>query len=266
MDQNVKLEDIWQVELEILDEIDRVCTENGLRYSLAGGTLLGAVRHQGYIPWDDDIDILMPREDYESFIRTYRSERNIVMDLREVATTVEVTAKVCRKGTVMTDHLLGRSSWGVNIDIFPVDGIPDPYGAHCGQIARLRKKLGQICPFYRVVAHRKWAWFLKYCLKRVIYFYPGTFVGLKRKIDSLASCYSLKDTRFGAAILGCYGEKEVIRKEAFLAYVSLPFEDRHYQALQDYDRYLRALYGDYMQWPPEEKRVSHHLYDAYIEE
>ena len=69
--QNVALEDIWAVELEILDEIDRVCTENGLRYSLAYGTLLGAIRHGGFIPWDDDIDIMMPREDYDRLIQIW---------------------------------------------------------------------------------------------------------------------------------------------------------------------------------------------------
>ena len=254
------------IQLEILDDVDLFCRENRLRYSLCGGTLLGAVRHHGYIPWDDDIDIFMPRWDYEQFVQTYRSECNEVLDLRKVDTVVEMGVKICRKGTTMKDHLLGRASWGVNIDIFPVDGIPDEYGPHCDEILLLREKLGQICPFYRVVGKRKWFWFVKYVLKRIIYFYPGTIIDLKRRIDQLASRYPLETMNLGAVILGCYGKKEVIRKEAFLEHVSLPFEDRNYQAIKDYDQYLGALYGDYMQLPPKEKRVSHHLYDSYIEE
>lgn len=266
MNRKLDLEEIKRIQLEILDDVDRFCRDGGLRYSLCGGTLLGAVRHQGYIPWDDDIDIFMPRDDYERFVRTYRSERNEVLDLRKEGTVVEVCVKVCRKGTTMKDQLLGRASWGVNIDLFPVDGMPDDPYAHCDRILGLRKKLGQICPFYRVVAKRKWLWFIKYCLKRIVYFYPGTILGLKRKIDCLASRYPLETAVNGAAILGSYGKKEVIRKEAFLEYIPLPFEGRTYQGIKEYDRYLSALYGDYMQLPPVEKRVSHHLYDAFIEE
>ena len=119
--RKVGLEEMKRIQLEILDDVDRFCRETGLRYSLCGGTLLGAVRHKGYIPWDDDIDILMPREDYETFIRTYRSDKNTVLDLRKEGTTVEVVVKVSRNGTWMTDQTLGRTLWGINIDIFPVD-------------------------------------------------------------------------------------------------------------------------------------------------
>ena len=264
--RKVGLEEMKRIQLEILDDVDRFCRETGLRYSLCGGTLLGAVRHKGYIPWDDDIDILMPREDYETFIRTYRSDKNTVLDLRKEGTTVEVVVKVSRNGTWMTDQTLGRTLWGINIDIFPVDGIPDDFGKHCDTILALRDKLSRICPFYRVVGSRKWRWFLKYCLKRLVYFYPGTFLGLKRRIDTLASSYTLSECNLAGAVLGSYGRREAVRKEVFLEYGDIPFEDRSYRAVLDYDQYLKSLYGDYMQPPPKEKQVSHHLYDAYIEE
>lgn len=266
MRRKVELEEMKHIQLELLDDVHSFCVANGIRYSLCGGTLLGAVRHQGYIPWDDDIDIMMPRSDYERFLQTYSSRQNRVLDLRTVPTTVELCAKVCREGTYMTDQLLGRSLWGVNIDIFPVDGMPDEYETHVQEILALRERLGQICPFYRVVSRQKLLWFLKYCLKRVVYFYPGDLLSLKRKIDGLSSRYNLEETALGAAIFGSYGKREVMESDVFLHYSDLPFEGRSYRAISAFDTYLHSLYGDYRKLPPEKDRVSHHLYEVYTDQ
>ena len=263
MKRTIDLDEMKRIQLEILDDVHAFCVAHGIRYSLCGGTLLGAVRHKGYIPWDDDIDIMMPRKDYERFIQSYRSEHNKVLDLRKVPTTVELCAKVCREGTFMTDRLLGRTLWGINIDIFPIDGMPDDSEPHVQQILSLRERLGQICPFYRVVSRQRLLWFLKYCLKRIVYFYPGGILSMKRKINGLAVQYDLDASAQGAAIFGSYGKREVMESAVFLHYSDLCFEGHTYRAIKAYDRYLSSLYGDYMQLPPEEKRVSPHQYDVY---
>ena len=99
----ISIDRVRAIQLEILASIDSFCQENGLRYALAYGTLLGAVRHKGYIPWDDDIDIMMPRPDYDVFIKSYQSEENRVIDLSQSPVCVEMFAKVSRAGTYMKD-------------------------------------------------------------------------------------------------------------------------------------------------------------------
>ena len=137
MKRTIDLDEMKRIQLEILDDVHAFCVTHGIRYSLCGGTLLGAIRHKGYIPWDDDIDIMMPRKDYERFLQSYKSTQNKVLDLRTVPTTVELCTKVCREGTFMADRLLGRTLWGINIDIFPIDGMPGDYNHHVQQILHI---------------------------------------------------------------------------------------------------------------------------------
>ena len=94
---------IKAIQLELLQEIDAFCQAAGIHYSLAYGTLIGAVRHQGFIPWDDDIDLIMPRPDFDRFLQTFHSEKDEVIDLSRSNVCVETFAKVCRKNTIMTD-------------------------------------------------------------------------------------------------------------------------------------------------------------------
>lgn len=264
--RKIEFNELRTIQLAILDDFHRFCQENGIRYSLCGGTLLGAVRHQGYIPWDDDIDIMMPRQDYERFIRTYTSTENAVVDLRGIDTTREVFAKVCRKGTIMVDKIIGSAIWGVYIDLFAIDGAPQEYQAHCRSILKKRTLLERICPYYKHMDKNKMYWRAKYLVKRIIYPYPGNCIKLKREIDNEASRYDLESSPLGGVVLGCYGTKEIIPSSIFLHYKEILFEGRYYSSICDTDTYLSAIYGDYMQLPPKEKQVTHHLYDAFIVE
>lgn len=106
--REINVEELKKIQLEILDDIHRFCIQERLTYSLAYGTLLGAIRHHGYIPWDDDIDIMMPRRDYERFINLYKSNTNEILDLRRSDTTIEMFLKICRKGSIMIDTTLKR--------------------------------------------------------------------------------------------------------------------------------------------------------------
>ena len=260
------LEECKSIQIEILDEIHSFCSSNGLRYSLAYGTLLGAVRHHGYIPWDDDIDIIMPRPDYELFIRNFSSDRNVVIDLDHTNSCIEGFVKVSRKGTVMKDLELGRELWGVNVDIFCADGASkEDLEERYENIVHLYSRLPRLCPFYKVVSSKKLFWFIKYIVKRIIYPYMCSCSGLK-----LAIRKKLEEQPFASSPLaGCYcgyGISEFVPREWFEEYTTLEFEGKPYSVLTHYDEYLRATFGDYMQLPPVEKRVTHHLYDSFIDE
>ena len=121
------IEELKLLQREVLDDIVQFCQEHGLRYTLAYGTLLGALRHKGYIPWDDDIDIHMPRPDYEKFLSLYNnrnSDDSVVTHEMDRRYHVPF-AKVYRKGTIVKEFFYKQSVFGAYVDIFPIDGIKD---------------------------------------------------------------------------------------------------------------------------------------------
>ncbi|MBR3449810.1 MAG: LicD family protein [Bacteroidales bacterium] len=255
---------VKQIQLELLSDIDSFCARKELRYSLAYGTLIGAVRHKGYIPWDDDIDLMMPRPDYDRFLETFHSEKNEVLDLSKSNVCVETFAKVCRKGTIMVDRELGRALWGVNVDIFPIDGAPDPgLEEHYTMMCRQREWISRLCPFYQVVGNNKLHWFLKYCMKRVRYPHPGRCADIKSAINADLRACRFEDAPLAGAYFGDDEIREFMPREWFESYIELEFEGKQYPVIAHYDEYLRRLFGDYMQLPPEDQRVSRHLYDVF---
>ena len=256
--------EIKQIQLAILDEIDAFCRQRGLRYSLAYGTLIGAVRHKGYIPWDDDIDLLMPRPDYDRFVREFQSEQNEVLDLSQSNLCVETFVKVCRKGTRMIDRKLGRALWGVNVDVFPIDGAPEEgLEEHYGAMCRKREWISRLCPFYRTVGKDKFRWFVKYCLKRLRYPSLKNCAGIKQAINEDLRACRFGETPLAGAYFGDDDIREFMPTEWFTEYTTLEFEGKEYAVLTHYDEHLKRLFGDYKQLPPEDERISRHDYDSY---
>lgn len=256
---------VRSIQLQILEEIDAFCKAEGLRYSLAYGTLIGAIRHKGYIPWDDDIDLLMPRPDYDRFLRGFHSEKNEVIDLSASNVCVETFAKVSRKGTVMVDRGLGRVLWGVNVDIFPIDGAPEAgLAEYYASMCRKREWISRLCPFYKVVGKDKAKWFVKYCLKRLRYPHLGDCATVKAGINADLRACRFEDAPLAGAYFGDDEIREFMPREWFESYTELEFEGKRYPVLTHYDDYLCRLFGDYMQLPPEGQRVTHHMYDTYV--
>lgn len=261
MNQEIKLEDIWQAELDILDEIDRVCTDNGLRYSLAYGTLLGAVRHGGFIPWDDDIDIMMPREDYDRLRAIWKEKAKrefLLEDETMFSDYVNNFAKIRKDHTTFLQFEVERTRTyhkGFFVDIFPGDRVA-PEG--------LSRKVQYVAFAMNLLYNRGYSsgvggvrGFLEKCLLKAV---PK---GCHSKVSSAFGRFSRRWNGVDDAQLVFASTASCCKKyypaDLFENLQRIPFQEKTYLAVQNADAVLRVEYGDYMKLPPESERVwTHH--------
>lgn len=262
MKKELSLSEIREIQLQILGFIDSFCKKRNLRYSLAAGSLLGAVRHHGYIPWDDDIDIMMPRPDYEVFVNEFDGFKAnlVVQDAHSDPSHYLPWAKVYDN---RTELISSNSIGGVYVDIFPIDGLPDwsCLKDYCTEVQKLTNQLWySMKPNYEYVGENKTLLRAKVFVKQLIY--PSRKRVLS-KWRSFYNKYPFEKSEFAGEITSIYGMKEHMPKRIFEKFVDMPFEERTYKCIQDYDIYLNKLYGDYMILPPVEERVSHHHQVVY---
>lgn len=251
---------LWDTEQEILDEIHRICTENGLRYSLAYGTLLGAVRHQSFIPWDDDIDVMMPREDYEKLVAIWETVAPCGFLLetdRNTDDCVNNFAKIRKDHTIFLqfdDERKRKHHKGIFVDVFPFDRCAEnktarriQYGFFAlnllfnrgyssssgGLTGALEKALLTLVPksAYRKLSlragERSRAW-------------------NDKNLENWVSPCTISDCR------------RYYPADLFEEFTMLEFHGKRYYAVKKFDEFLTICYGDYMKLPPEEERVWKH--------
>lgn len=250
------------IQLEILEELDRICTKHNINYSLDGGTLLGAVRHKGFIPWDDDIDVIMLREEYEKFFVICKTElddgRFFLQEHRTDPYYRVGYTRIRRKNTVYVRA--GQENMkhvtGVLIDIFVLDNAPSNF---------LLKYI-----------HRS----LCFCFRKVLWSVTGKIVSdslLQRGIYTVLSLIQANFAFWGFDALAkhCNKKPSTLVKHYAMTYptpkvngfgtprdlmddyVRVEFEGKLFMAVKDFDRYLSLLYGDYMKLPPKEKQKPH---------
>ena len=262
--KKLEKKDILLIELDMLIEFDSFCRKNDLYYVLCGGTLLGAVRHKGFIPWDDDIDILMPRPDYIKLCKYIKHEKTeLPPHLKYVSWFTDDSMsipfiKMVDTRTYVEERYMDndRFLW---IDIFAIDGCPDN-----------KKELKSI--FRKSILFRKILFAkqtkkgtgtskIKIILKNLIrvLLKPISANWICKMIEKISTGYDFFESEFIAGIQWGYGPQEKVQKDKWMKPIELEFEGHYFLCPSNYDEYLSNLYGDYMKLPPVEDRVSHDM-------
>lgn len=265
-ERRIERAEIQELLLDMLGRFADYCERHDLRYYLVGGTLLGAVRHKGFIPWDDDIDVGMPRADYEKFLALVRKEPvapeyqvisseegNFTLPFAEMlhtATRLERPSSSYINPKYQVLHLV--------LDIFPQDGWPETE-AEAKAVVRRAARLRQMNKLARAkIGTGK-------TLGKAIAKIPLSLVmkvvgcnRINRRLDRFARTYDYDTSKYvGAITYGIYGLGERCRREEVFELASVEFEGRTYPAPGCWDSYLTGIFGDYMTLPPEEQRHSH---------
>lgn len=257
--------ELQQKELEVLKHIISVCEKNGLRYYAYGGTLIGAVRHNGFIPWDDDVDILMPREDYDRFTEIASYELPDYLELRNSDSFPEhafLFSKVHDTRTTMIgdyERNFPKRFGGVFIDIFPLDGLPNSEHDKNKTIKRYIKLLN-LNNFVRPHLPRNDSLNQKIKLRLRGLFsslYEYNYFSNKLEVEARKVKFEDSDMVLDISSLSSGCDKYIFSREWFDSTIKLQFEDILISAPVGYDLFLRKMYGDYMLLPPENERDVH---------
>lgn len=262
MDNNELSSRLKKCELDILKVFIKICDDHNLQYFIVGGTALGAIRHGGFIPWDDDIDVAMPRSDYDTFIsvaQMYLPEHLFLQTHLTDRHYCNIYAKIRNSNTAFIETAAKKLhiNHGVFIDIFPIDGYP----SNIKEQKRLKSKCKNV----------------KRALS--IYFYPLTFkrllisilshiVLLKltknsiiKSFDKMSRKYAYSNYELVTCHGGAWGDKEIVKKEYYGKGKKIRFENIDVMCPEKLDEYLTSKYGNYMMLPPVEKQVTHHYCD-----
>ena len=256
--RQLSLEEVKKLEFDMLVHFDKVCRANNIKYSLAYGTLLGAIRHKGFIPWDDDIDVIMSRDEYDRFLSVWEDGAYKLMTLKNGCEFYPLYSRITDPRT----HLDPPSAFnhGVWVAIIPYDKIPDN-DLQCklflGGVKIMLRLYGVRITNVKPDSIKN---ICKRLLKLILFpFSPYYFGKQSEKIK-------VKYRNSNYKRICPWTEKIFVDADIFNEYIEVEFEGLKSMAIKKYDYFLRYLYNDYMQLPPEEERVPSHGFAAYIDE
>lgn len=265
MKKFLTMTEIKAIELKILKYVHEFCINNDIKYFINYGTLLGAVRHKGFIPWDDDIDIMMSRDDYNKFIDLFSKEDSVykVISMETNEKYFNNFIKIIDSSTKIEDERNYKTyESGIFIDIFPYDTfyelkvVNKTYNWESFKLLSFSKKENiqygdsKIKDFIRLMF---WI-FLK----------PVSPRFFAKKIEKVIKQYTDKNGKYVALLASKFKYNEVFEKSTFEELIELDFEDTKFFAPKEYDKILTQYYGDYMKFPPIEKQKYPHEIKAYF--
>jgi len=271
--QPLTLRELQEVELGILKSFHNFCEKHGLRYYMGGGTLIGAVRHKGFIPWDDDIDLMMPRPDYMKLVELVKDDcmldENHKVDCCYFNQNAFSSAlRIFDTRTELTfDNFRIPFSLGCWIDVFPIDGLNSSAAKRKWHFKKMRLAMDMyLCAITKIGGKRRstLATVLQYAVVPALPFLRA-FKNHQYTawLDRISRKYDYDKSEWVGVLEGRAEEKEALRKADLEPAITVEFEGGQYYAMANYDEYLTNLYGDYMKLPPEEDRVSRHEISVY---
>lgn len=276
MKKKINSEEEKKLILDILQYLDTLCRKNSIHYSLGGGSLLGAIRHHGFIPWDDDADLMLARPEYERLIEKLKQEDNerygIILNNFDGRTKSEndspyLFAKVYDKRTLAKSINAIPANMGVFVDIFPIDGTPNDSQAREKYLQNMANEIATVSE-----ASIKYYWggdsVFKVIAKMIIRF--PRYLKLHKSSSMLNRLHEANDKmqkyNFYNSLKVCWlgtMYEELYPQEVFSNYVDVDFEGLKLSAIAGHDEYLADLYGEYMNVPPLNKRKHHSFYKFY---
>ncbi len=263
--EELSLRDIQLSSLKILEVIDSICAKEGLRYWLMYGSLIGAVRHHGFIPWDDDLDIGMPRSDYERLLEYFKQHSDELLPLVAIHgdQDVDVPFCICRISNLdyrmIGEYGLDVQNMGTFVDIYPIDGAGSTLAEAEETCSKARDLIMKFCQAGNFKANNLNNGSIKKALKAMRAFTMGGAGCYRERVRQFAVSRQFDSSEY-LACLEWPMDYVVYAKSDFVSLIRAPFEDAEFYIPEEYDRILQRQYGDYMALPPEGEQVGHHYY------
>lgn len=242
----ITIEEKKKIILDIMSDVDAFCRENNIRYVISSGTLLGAVRHGGFIPWDDDADMFMLREDFDKFIASYKGRKyHALYNTNNENEFLKVGyAKISDPSTSVLSRKT-QIKFGVYVDLFPLDSVPE-------DIEERNSHMDKVMKYHRKLHHRQNKDFIS-----ILISYYHSLDWWWKKCDATVRDPKYKNSPLVAHILGARNQRTVFNKKWFENLEDIEFEGRKFRSFKDTHSYLKMVYGDYMTPPPLKDRRGH---------